>query len=255
MITHLSLKRIVALSVGAAFLAGLAVMAAPARAQEKKEETVILFNGKNLDGWKLRNQAADVKGTWIVVSKVELDAKDKGKLAGSGEGGTPDSVLFRQPVAHGSDIYTEKTWGDCELHVEFMTAKGTNSGVYLMGNYEVQVLDSFGKPADAKMGPGDAGGIYTVKGADVNASKAPGEWQSYDIVFRAPRFGADGKKTENAKFISVIYNGKKIHENVEVKGGTGGQMSADKATGPLMLQGDHGIVGFRNITVKAADIK
>ena len=85
-----------------------------------------------------------------------------------------------------------------------------------------------------------------------NAAKAPGEWQSFDIVFRAPRFNADGKKTEDAKFVSVKLNGKTIHENVAAPKPTGSELpGGEKPTGPIMLQGDHGPVAFRNIRAKA----
>jgi hypothetical protein len=217
---------------------------------EKTAGTVVLFSGKDLEGWKLRNQ--QLKDTWRVVSKVELDKADPKKLLGTGEGGTRDAVLFRAPVEHGSDILTEKSFGDCELHIELMVPKGSNSGVYLMGHYEVQVFDSFGKPDD-QLAFSDMGGIYSVKAPATNASKPPGEWQTLDIVFRAPRFDAAGKKTENAKFLKVTLNGKTIHENVEVKGPTGGELpGGEKATGPLMLQGDHGVVAYRHIAIKPA---
>jgi hypothetical protein len=113
----------------------------------------------------------------------------------------------------------------------------------------VQILDSFGRK-DAELKYGDCGGIYNTAAPRTNASKAPGEWQGFDIVFQAPRFG-DGKKTANAKFIKVIHNGKVIHENVEVKGPTTASLGgAEKPLGPLMLQGDHGPVAFRNIRLR-----
>ncbi len=228
----------------------LGILVPPAAGQplpKGDERRVPLFNGKNLDGWKLRDEK--LTDTWKVVSQVTLDQTDNKKLVGTGAGGPADAVLFRQPVTHGSDLLTEKTFGDCELHIEVMVPKDSNSGVYLMGQYEVQVLDSFGKkdPPTA----GDMGGIYSTAAPKVNASKPPGEWQTLDVVFRAPRFDATGKKTENARFVSVTLNGKKIHEDVEAKGPTGGQLpGGEKATGPLMLQGDHGVVAYRNITVK-----
>ncbi len=210
---------------------------------------VSLFNGKDLTGWKTVD-ANDTK-CWAVTGAVELDPADPAKLKGSGDSG----ILFRQPVAHGTDFYTEKTFGDVEVHVEFVVPKGSNSGVYLMGQYEVQVFDSFGKPDD-KLAKGDCAGIYNTEAPSTNAAKAPGEWQSFDIVFRAPRFDAAGKKTENAKFISVLWNGKKVHENVEVKGATGGELpGGEKAQGPLMFQGNHGIVAFRNVKVKPVELK
>ena len=211
------------------------------------EETV-LFNGKDLTGWKLRN--ADRADTYKVVADVKLNLADPGKLIGEGAGVEGKGILFRQPVAHGSDIISEKAFGDCEIHLELMVAKGSNSGIYPMGQYEVQVLDSFGKPDD-KLSQGDMGAIYSAAKPAKNASKAPGEWQTFDIVFQAPRFDAAGKKTENARFISIKLNGVEIQKDIEVKGPTGGQLpGGEKPTGPLMLQGDHGIVAFRNIVVK-----
>src|SRR5437016_6314963 len=166
----------------------------------------LLFNGKDTSGWKLVNPSA--KDSWKVVSSVSLDANDPKKLASTGEGGNDDGILLRPAVEHGSDLYSEKNFGDCEVHVEFMIPKGSNSGVYLMGQYEVQILDTNGT-ADVKLRPGDCGGIYHTKAPSSNAIKPAGEWQTYDIVFRAPRFDSAGKKIENAKFISVIFNGKK----------------------------------------------
>ena len=147
------------------------------------------------------------------------------------------------------DIYTEEKFGDVTVEVEFMIPKGSNSGVYLMGEYEVQILDSFGKPDD-QLKPGDMGGIYTTAAPKKNACKKPGEWQKFVIEFQAPRFDAAGNKTANAKFVKVTFNDEVIHENVEVKGPTGGELSdKESPTGPLMFQGDHGSVSFRNLKV------
>src|SRR5918911_3019200 len=98
------------------------------------------------------------------------------------------------------------------LTLEFNVSKGSNSGVYFQGQYEVQILDSFGKK-DKELKYGDCGGIYDTAAPRTNASKAPGEWQTFDVVFRAPRFDAAGKKTANAKFVRVAHNGTVIHEN------------------------------------------
>jgi hypothetical protein len=104
------------LSIG---LIGLLAPPASGQPQGKTEERgVALFNGKNLDGWKLRDEK--LTDTWKVVSQVALDPNDAKKLVGTGAGGTADAVLFRQPVAHGSDLLTEKAFGDCELHIEVM---------------------------------------------------------------------------------------------------------------------------------------
>jgi hypothetical protein len=124
-------------------------------------------------------------------------------------------------------------------------AKG-NSGVYLQTNYEVQVLDSYGIESP---GRGDCGAIYNIAAPLVNASKPPMQWQSYDIVFRAPRFDAAGKKTESAR-ITVFQNGILVQNNTEVPYPTFANPGApESATGSLLLQ-DHGnAVSYRNIWV------
>jgi hypothetical protein len=247
--TQIYCRNVVLLASAVVFSWLPTAMAQPASG-DKAAGRILLFNGRNLDGWKLRNE--ERKDTWKVVSHVALDKADPKKLVGTGQGGTPEAVLFRARVEHGSDILTEQSFGDCRLHIELMVPKDSNSGVYLMGRYEVQVFDSFGKPDD-ELAHSDMGGIYSVAAPLTNASKAPGEWQTLDIVFRAPRYDAGGKKTENARFVKVTLNGKTIQENVEVKGPTGGELpGGEKATGPLLLQGDHGVVAYRNIAIEPA---
>jgi hypothetical protein len=125
---------------------------------------------------------------------------------------------------------SKDAFGDCEAHVEFLLSRDSNSGVYLMGRYEIQIYDSWKKESDY---PGiECGGIYqrwdeirNPKGYEghspkVNASKPPGEWQTFDFVFRAPNFDASGKKVQNACFVMVRHNGVLIHENVELTGPT-----------------------------------
>src|SRR5581483_2513023 len=112
-----------------------------------------------------------------------------------------------------------------------MIPKGSNSGVYVMGEYEVQILDSYGKE---KLSPGDLGGLYQNAAPRVNASRKPGEWQKFVIDFQAPRF-EDGKRVAKAKFLKVTLNGEVIHENVEMKGPTpSGLTGKEQPTGPLM---------------------
>ena len=118
-----------------------------------------------------------------------------------------------------------------------------------MDNYEVQVLDSWGRE---KVGPGDIGGLYGAAAPKLNAAKAPGEWQQFVIEFQAPRF-QDGKKVGNAVFKKVTLNGQVIHENVEMKGVTGGSLGrGEQPRGPLMFQGNHGAVAYRNICITVA---
>jgi hypothetical protein len=128
-----------------------------------------------------------------------------------------------------------------------MVPQGSNSGIYVMGEYEVQILDSFGKE---QVGAGDIGGLYGAAAPRLNAAKAPGEWQKFVIEFQAPKFDGD-KKIANAKFKKVTLNGQVIHEDVEMQGPTpSGVTGKEAATGPLMFQGDHGPVAFRNIEIR-----
>jgi hypothetical protein len=136
-----------------------------------------------------------------------------------------------------------------------MLAKGSNSGVYMHSLYECQIFDSWGSTEPVTSS--DGGGIYhrwiNEKGVggsapSRNASRRPGEWQSYHIWFRAPRFDAAGKKTENAKYIRVVFNDLSVQNNVEVDGPTRAANNIPEAAeNPIMLQGDHGPVAFRNI--------
>jgi hypothetical protein len=204
--------------------------------------------GKDMSGWKYKNEKASL---WKIVSDVKLDAANNKQLDPTGAPGeTPILVNDLKVGQHGTDIYTAKDFGDCEVHVELMVPKGSNSGVYLMGRYEVQVFDSFGKKNPGK---GDLGGIYNTQApiAENYEPKAPGEWQTLDIIFEAPRFDADGKKTADAKFVSVKLNGKEIQKDVAAPKPTGSEISSKEvASGPIMLQGDHGPVAFRKLRVK-----
>jgi hypothetical protein len=221
--------------------------AAAGIAAEKTDGEVVLFNGKDFAGWTFTND--DAKGVWKVVSDVKVDANDPTKLVGEGGGGG-GGVLLATPVTSGGSIVTEKTFGDVEFWGEFLVPKDGNTGVFFMGRYEVQSADSFGVP-DKEMTELQCGGIPWTKTAATNACAKPGTWQTYEIVFRAPRFDAAGKKTQNARFVSVTLNGKKIHENVEVPEPTGGGVEGEEApTGPILLQGDEGHGAWRNVRVR-----
>ena len=197
------------------------------------------FNGKDFSGWKFKG--GEAKSKWK-IGKASLDPADAHKVIVAPEG---NEMINAE--GHSVDLSTEAKWGDAVIEVEVMVAKGQNSGVYIMGEYEVQVLDSFGKE---KVGAGDMGGIYAAAAPKVNASKAPGEWQKFVFDFRAPKFDDQGKKTANAKFVKIELNGQVIHENVELKGPTPGGLTGKEApTGPVMYQGDHGIVAYRNLKV------
>jgi hypothetical protein len=209
-----------------------------------------LLDGRDLEGWHAKDSAQP--NEWFTTKAVTYDAAAAPKvLTGRPE---PGPVILNGPAGKTQDLVTDAKFGDIELYIEWMVPKGSNSGVYLQGLYEVQVFDSFGK---AEVNYSDAGGIYhrwiNEKGVGgsspkVNASRPPGEWQWYRIWFRAPRFDASGKKTENAKFLKVMFNGQLVQENVEVDGGTRAHLEIpEAATNPLMLQGDHGPVAYRNI--------
>jgi hypothetical protein len=205
-------------------------------------DAVSPFNGKNLEGWTTK--APKEKSKWT-VGVAKLDDKDPTKLVVS-PASSPDKAELINAQGGGVDLYTTDKFGDCTITLELMVPKGSNSGVYVMGEYEVQVLDSYGKE---KVGPGDIGGLYGAAAPKRNAAKKPGEWQTFEIVFEAPKFEGD-KKVKNAKFVKVVLNGETIHENVEMKGPTpSGVTGKEASTGPLMFQGDHGAVAYRNIKI------
>jgi len=200
-------------------------------AQGKKPEDAAAIEWKSLTGWMASREPELYAGNSLLVENV--------------------------PGANKHLVSTVEC-GDCLLHVEFRIPKGSNSGVYLMSRYEVQILDSFGvEQKDLKSS--DCGGIYERWGANggfegkaplVNAFAGPGRWNTYDILFRAPRF-EKGKKTENAKFLEVRLNGVVIQKNVEVTGPTRAPAFEEEAPeGPVLLQGDHGPIAYRNVWIK-----
>jgi hypothetical protein len=195
---------------------------------------------------------------WLVAGSAAVDPKNPRKLVGE----SGDGVLVNSPKGRAPNLLTRQQFADAEAHVEFLIPKGSNSGVKMMGLYEIQIYDSYGKK---EVTGNDCGGIYPRaeeqpiyhhidKGTPprVNAARPPGEWQTLDIVFRAPRFDAAGKKTANARFLKVVLNGEVIHEDVEVEYPTGAawRLKKEMATGPLLLQGDHGSVAFRHVRVR-----
>lgn len=189
------------------------------------ESAVVLFNGSDLSNWTTRDGG---EPGWEVE----------------------DGVMAVVPRT--GDIMTTERFTDHLLHLEFMTpdmpeatgqAKG-NSGVFLQGRYEIQVLDSYGI---AVPGMGDCGAIYNQFAPLVNACKPPLEWQTYDVIFRAPRLDDDGEIVENTR-VTVLQNGLVILNNVILAGTTGANIGGGVGDpGPLLLQ-DHGnLVKFRNI--------
>ena len=199
------------------------------------------FNGTDLTGWK---SAGDPEKSFLTVGVATMSEEDPTQLTVTESEEGQGQLVNAQ--AHGLDFHSEQKFGTGIYIVEFMVPQGSNSGIYLMGEYEVQILDSFGRET---VGPGDVGGIYGAQAPKENASKAPGEWQKMVIVFQAPKF-EDGEKVENAKFVRVVLNGKVIQEDVEMAGVTpGGLTGEEHPVGPLMFQGNHGPVAFRNLRV------
>ena len=196
-------------------------------------DAVVLFNGKDLSGWVSQTDGR---------SPAVWDIRDG----------------YMQVKPRTGGIVSKQEFGSCQLHIEWATpevvkgeAQGRgNSGVFLMGRYEVQVLDSYNNKTYFH---GQAGSIYKQHAPLVNASRGPGEWQSYDIIFHAPTFDEQGKVTKRAR-MTVLHNGVLIQDNAEVYGLTWHDKPAlyiaHGPKGPISLQ-DHGdLVRFRNIWVR-----
>ena len=209
------------------------VVVTPAPQQEQPtpppSDAIVLIDGTNLDQW----QHADGKpASWTA----------EGKKGGA---------ITCKPGS--GSILTKKKFGDAQIHVEFSTPtpphgegqERGNSGVYIQNRYEVQVLDSFENKTYFN---GQCAAVYLQHVPLVNVCRKPGEWQTYDIVFHAPKFKADGS-LDHAGSLTVLQNGVLVQDHVEIKEPTGG---GDKGTGdgPLHLQ-DHGnLVRYRNVWVR-----
>lgn len=198
-------------------------------------------------------------GNWQIVDEVFYDLNGGKSKTKNGTG----ILLNSLQKENNSEIKTSFDHGDIELSLDFMMPKGSNSGIYLQGRYEVQLFDSWTQQDPTYA---DAGAIYQRydesrgigrEGFEghpplVNVSRAPGLWQTIRIVFRAPRFDSNGKKVSNAKFISVHQNDVLVQKNIEVTGPTHGAFYDDEQEmGPLVIQGDHGGVAIRNISYKS----
>ncbi|MGF7078377.1 3-keto-disaccharide hydrolase [Mucilaginibacter sp. UYCu711] len=193
---------------------------------------------------------------WSVASSVSADFVKHNTITKKDGTGILVSIPGKEK---NEDIFTTMEHGDIDLSVDFMMPKESNSGIYLQGRYEIQLLDSWGKSA---LTSGDLGSIYErwddarpagQQGYDgvaprINVSRAPGLWQNIRIAFQAPKFDASGKKIANARIVRIILNGVTIIENAELQAPTRGSAFANEAaTGPLRIQGDHGAVALKNI--------
>ena len=173
-----------------------------------------LFNGKDMTGWKLRR--ADGHKSWSVL---------------------PGSILKNtvEKGAHGTDLVTEQKFWNFTVRYEFMTPDDSNSGFYLRGRHEIQILGDYKSGEATKTCNGS---IYNFKAPDKFVTKPGGEWQSAEATIIGDR-------------ISVILNGVKIHDNVQCDQPTGSEIDGQvNEPGPIFLQGDHGTVSFRNIRIK-----
>ena len=180
-----------------------------------------LFNGKDLSGWKLRHP--DGKQSWSVVDGV-LTNSDKG-----------------------TDLVSEEKFTDFELHVEVRVPKGGNSGVYLQGRYEVQVSDAAGM---SDLTNSMMGAVYSKIAPRINAAKPAGEWQSLDVHFLQAVRDKSGAIVMKP-MVTVILNDEIIIDRGEIDGPTGGALDSNEGTpGPIMLQGDHTAVEYRNIVIR-----
>ncbi|MDD5603091.1 MAG: DUF1080 domain-containing protein [Eubacteriales bacterium] len=192
------------------------------------DDAVILFDGKDLSGW--------------------ISPKDGSPAAWKVENG------YMEVVPKTGYISTREEFGDCQLHVEWATpavpsgnSQGrSNSGIFMMGKYEIQVLDCYDNPTYAD---GVTGGIYGQFPPLVNACRRPGEWQIYDIIWEAPRFESD--KLISPAYITVLFNGVVVQNHTELIGPTlykkTEPYSPHPPVGPLMLQDHNNPIRFRNI--------
>jgi len=220
---------------------------------------------KPADGWTdLMKPAAwkKVDPAWIVTDEVKLEAdKGRGLVADKKDGG---AVWVNGMKGRLPNLVTAGSFGDCEVHVEFVIGKNSNAGIKFHEVYEIQILDSFDTKKELS---GDSmGGIYPRADASVgykhldkgiapkvNAAKPAGEWQTLDVAWKSPRFDAAGEKTANAVVVKAVLNGQVIHENQELMTPTGANWTKKEvATGPFLLQCDHGPVAFRNVRIKPA---
>ncbi|HLN26381.1 MAG TPA: DUF1080 domain-containing protein [Gemmataceae bacterium] len=172
---------------------------------------VELFNGKDLTGWKPRS--TDVKNGWIIRDGLLINA------------------------VPGNDLVTERNVNDFQLHAEFRYPRGSNSGIYLRGRYEVQIEDNYGEEPESHR----IGGVYGFLTPRINAAKKPGEWQTMNI-------------TLVGRVVTVVFNDEQIIDRQTIPGITGGALDSDEgAPGPILLQGDHGRIDFRKVTLRPGE--
>lgn len=190
----------------------LLVSLAAARAADESEFKS-LFNGKDTSGWHLRNPGGH--NSWKVENGILKNIVNKGE--------------------HGTDLVSDRKFKDFTVRYDYMVPDNSNSGFYLRGRHEIQILGDYGK---GETSTGGNGALYAFKAPDKFVSKPGGEWQTVEATIIGNR-------------ITVVMNGVKIHDNVECNKATGGELDNKvNEPGPIMLQGDHGTVWFRNLRIK-----
>jgi hypothetical protein len=189
---------------------GVRAPALKPRTNPKWGAPIPLFNGKDITGWRLRSEKG--KGCWSAEDGTLTNSKGC------------------------VDLITEQTFQNFKLSLEFKLVENSNSGVYIRGRHEVQVLDDYGKPADSH----GMGGLYGFLTPKLNATKKAGEWQTFEI-------------TVLGRQLTVVLNGQTLLDKAEMPGITGGALDSNEgAPGPIMLQGDHGKVWYRNLVLTPA---
>jgi hypothetical protein len=203
----------------------------PGKVGGPPSDAIVLFDGKDLSQWE--------GGQWQVKDGCMIAAGDNNTWERQG-------------------LNTKQAFGDCQLHIEWASPEKVegveqergNSGVFIMGLYEVQILDSYENPTYRD---GQAAAIYKQHPPLVNVCRKPGEWQTYDIVFEAPRFDAQGNLTRPA-FVTVLHNGVLVQNHFEIQGATAWDQvpkyTAHASKLPLSLQYHHNPVRFRNIWIR-----
>ncbi|QNN22414.1 DUF1080 domain-containing protein [Planctomycetales bacterium ZRK34] len=217
--------------------------AAPAAAPAPKPEPVTVhpFNGKDLEGWTLSGY---VKRSHWQVGTAKVDPSDPKKLIVEPGG----SDLVSAGIV-GANIHTDQKFGDARIELDVMIPAESNSGVFVMGEYEVQILDdpkaNVDSPSDM-----DSGAIVTVSPPKKLIKLEPGQWHHYVIEYQAPRFDPTGAKMLDAQIRKVVINDQVVQAEVNVPNVTASNLTGEEHTeGPLMLQGAEGPVAFRNISI------
>ena len=220
---------------------------------------IALLNGENMEGWEYVPNSGE--GGWTATPAVIWNESDESApLKGAYVSGDRIVNTIEAPKKVSSDLVSTRKFGDMEIYLEFLVSARSNSGVYVHGLYEVQVLSSHGKESlppthicgsiydyDKQVDGKWVGGVAPL----VRAERPAGQWQSFHIHFQAPRFDNEGIKISNAKFIRVLHNGILIQENVERKAMTrAGMKIAEASENPIMLQGNHGPIAYRNIYIR-----